>query len=62
MCKRKKSFLIKCKCGNEYCTLDQLPEKHECTEIDVFKQEAFEKNKSVVMDTVHKEKEEWIIK
>jgi len=59
-CNRKSSFLLKCKCGKEYCTRDLLPELHDCIEMEKFRKDAYDKNKKNVLDASHKEKEEWI--
>jgi hypothetical protein len=59
-CNCKSSFLLKCRCGNEYCTRDILPEIHKCTEIESFRKEAYEKNKKNLIEASQKDKMEWV--
>lgn len=60
-CNRVGSFLLKCKCGNCYCTKHLLPEVHFCTEMQAFKKEAYEKNEKKLLEASKKEKPEWMI-
>jgi len=57
-CNVKSSFLYKCKCSNEYCIKDLLPEKHNCAEIELFRKDAYARNEKSLV--IVKEKEEWI--
>ena len=59
-CNYRSSFLLKCKCGNDYCTKDLLPEIHNCTEMGTFRKEAYDKNKKDLIKAGEKEKVEWI--
>jgi len=59
-CNCKSSFLLRCRCGNEYCTKDFLPEIHKCTEMDSFRKDAYNKNKKMLMEANQKEKTEWV--
>jgi len=59
-CGKKSSFLLKCKCGNEYCSRDRLPEVHNCTEMEIFRKDSYELNKKAVLAPTIKEKVEWI--
>lgn len=59
-CNYKNSFLLRCKCGNEYCTKDILPEIHKCEKMELFRKEAYEKNKKILIEASQKEKVEWI--
>jgi predicted nucleic acid binding AN1-type Zn finger protein len=59
-CNYRSSFLLKCRCGNEYCTKDILPEVHKCTEMESFRTEARNKNQKILIDATQKEKVEWI--
>jgi predicted nucleic acid binding AN1-type Zn finger protein len=59
-CNRKNSFVLKCKCGNNYCTKDILPEIHECTEMHIFRKEAYDKNDKMLTEATKKEKVDWI--
>lgn len=59
-CNHKTSVPLKCKCGNNYCPKDILPEKHNCSELIIFRRKAYEDNKKMLMDFSQKEKPEWI--
>ena len=58
-CNCKSSFFLKCRCGYQYCSKHILPEIHKCNEIDLFRKDAYVKNKKILIEASQKEKVEW---
>jgi predicted nucleic acid binding AN1-type Zn finger protein len=57
-CNLKKSIVLECKCKNSYCISHLSPEFHNCESLNLFKKEAYEKNKEKLI--TKKEKPEWV--
>jgi len=48
-CLKFSSFLLLCKCGHDYCTKHILPEVHDCSNIQDFRELAYERNKETLL-------------
>jgi predicted nucleic acid binding AN1-type Zn finger protein len=44
----KNSLVFSCKCTRSFCTKHLLPEFHNCTHLQIIKDEAFKKNKDLL--------------
>lgn len=50
LCKKKSSVIINCsKCKYNYCTSHLLPEVHNCTKLEEFKNDAYDLNKAKLL-------------
>jgi predicted nucleic acid binding AN1-type Zn finger protein len=47
-CKKLSLTLIKCKCGDTFCILHRLPEKHSCNKLYEFGKIAYDRNEELL--------------
>ena len=48
-CKKTSSFVLNCKCGNNFCSRCILPEKHNCNKLYDFHRVDYERNKETLL-------------
>jgi predicted nucleic acid binding AN1-type Zn finger protein len=54
-CSKKLTIVSKfsCKCDNNYCAIHRMPENHQCSHINIFKQNGIDKLQKQLIKVVN---------